>query len=97
MKKAILLLTFFALLISPLQAQNKVWLYEGCNYTGMSYSLEVGQYRVYQMKVGNDRLQGIQVPNGLKVTIYEHDNFQGKSKTKPAWNRNSEAWLLPSL
>ena len=93
MKKAILLLTFFALLISPLQAQNKVWLYEGCNYTGMSYSLEVGQYRVYQMKVGNDRLQGIQVPNGLKVTIYEHDNFQGKSKTY----FNNQACLEPEF
>lgn len=62
-------------------AQSEVWLYENCNYAGVAHRLGVGQYRLYQMKIGNDRLQGIQVPNGLKITIYEHDNFQGKSKT----------------
>ena len=81
MKKHLLLLSLIFSILFSAAGQNNVWLYEGCNYTGMSHSLGVGQYRVYQMKVGNDRLQGIQVPNGLKVTIYEHDNFQGKSKT----------------
>ncbi|MEN9497894.1 MAG: hypothetical protein RL750_793 [Bacteroidota bacterium] len=81
MKKTILLLTFLSVLVGLTQAQNNVWLYEGCNYTGIGHTLGVGQYRLYQMKIGNDRLQGIQIPNGLKVTIYENDNFQGKSKT----------------
>ncbi|MEO7528710.1 MAG: hypothetical protein ABIT35_10745 [Chitinophagaceae bacterium] len=33
------------------------------------------------MKIGNDRLSSIQIPSGMKVTIYEHDNYEGKSKT----------------
>lgn len=81
MKKTILFLSFFLGLLSTSFAQTNVWLYEGCNYTGIAHSLGAGQYRMFQMKVGNDRLQGMQVPNGMKVTIYEHDNFQGRSKT----------------
>lgn len=81
MKKSTLSLLFFLLVTLTGMAQNSVWVYEGCNYTGRAFQLEVGQYRLFQMKIGNDRLQGMQVPNGLKVTIYEHDNFQGKSRT----------------
>jgi hypothetical protein len=62
-------------------AQNYVTLYEDCNYGGRSYFLEAGNYRRYQMKIDNDRLSAIQVPYGLKVTIYNDDNFSGKSKT----------------
>lgn len=62
-------------------AQNYVTLYESCNYLGKTYYLEPGNYRGYQMKVDNDRLSGFQVPAGMKITIYEHDDFKGKSKT----------------
>ncbi|MGQ0740609.1 MAG: beta/gamma crystallin-related protein [Bacteroidota bacterium] len=62
-------------------AQNYVTLYEDCNFRGRSYFLEPGQYRGYQMKMDNDRLSSMQVPAGMKITIYEHDNFNGKSKT----------------
>jgi len=81
MKKSIvsLLALLFVSLFS--WAQNSVWLYEGCNYTGRGFQLEVGQFRMFQMKIGNDRLQGMQIPNGMKVTIYENEGFQGKSKT----------------
>ena len=68
---------FFILVAS---AQNYVTIYEDCNYRGKSYFLEPGQYRGYQMKMNNDRLSSMQVPAGMKITLYEHDNFNGKSK-----------------
>lgn len=62
-------------------AQNYVTLYEDCNYSGKKHYLEAGTYRLYQMKIDNDQLSCIQVPSGMRVTIYENDNFEGKSKT----------------
>lgn len=62
-------------------AQNYVSLYDQCNYSGNKYTLEPGNYRLAEMKIRNDRLSSITVPTGMKITIYEHDNFNGKSKT----------------
>jgi len=62
-------------------AQNYVTVYEDCNYRGRSFILTAGNYRTYQMKIGNDQLSSIQVPQGLRVTLYEHDNFSGASRT----------------
>ncbi|MFM7672757.1 MAG: hypothetical protein ACKO6Q_09230 [Bacteroidota bacterium] len=81
MKKILLAVSLTAFSLLSVVAQTNVWLYEGCNYSGIGHTLGVGQYRMFQMKIGNDRLQGMQIPNGMKVTIYEHDNFQGKSNT----------------
>ncbi len=81
MKRILLTATLSLVLFFMGQAQTNVWLYEACNFSGIGHTLSVGQYRMFQMKVGNDRLQCIQIPNGMKVTIYEHDNFQGRSKT----------------
>jgi hypothetical protein len=64
-----------------LSAQNYVTLYENCNYSGKKAYLEPGSYHTYQLKIGNDNLSGMQIPSGMKVTIYEHDDFKGKSKT----------------
>lgn len=59
----------------------QVAVFSDCNYIGQSGSVSAGRYLSYQMKVANDRLSSIQVPYGMKITIYEHDNFQGRSKT----------------
>lgn len=61
-------------------AQNYVTLYEDCNYSGKKHYLEAGTYRLYQMKIDNDQLSCMQIPSGMRVTIYEDDNFEGKSK-----------------
>lgn len=71
----------FSLLAFP---QNFVSLYEGCNYSGRKYTLEPGSYRLYQMKIGNDKLSSIQIPPGMKVTIYTDNGFNGKSSTYSA-------------
>lgn len=69
----------FSSLLSP--AQNYVTLHDQCNYAGRQYTLEAGNYRAYQMKIDNDKLSSIQIPNGWKVTIYENDKFEGRSNT----------------
>jgi len=71
-------LSFF---INIIAGQNYVTLYEDCNFLGKSYYLEAGSYRVYQIKIKNDRLSGILVPAGMKITLYEHDDFKGRAKT----------------
>jgi hypothetical protein len=62
-------------------AQNYVTLYEDCNYSGKKHYLEAGTYKLDQMKIDNDLLSCMQIPSGMKVTIYEDDNFRGRSKT----------------
>lgn len=72
----------FACLFSiAASAQNYVTLYENCNYSGRSFTLEPGSYRLYQMKISNDQLSSIRIPNALKVTLYENDNFGGQSRS----------------
>ncbi|MGH2553097.1 MAG: hypothetical protein ACRDEB_05235 [Chitinophagaceae bacterium] len=72
----------YVILCSSAMAQNNyVTLYEDCNYSGKKHFIEAGNYRLYQMKIDNDKLSCLQIPSGMKVTIYEDDNFEGKSKT----------------
>jgi hypothetical protein len=66
---------------SLLANAQQVAVFSDCNYIGQSGSVSAGRYLSYQMKVANDRLSSIQVPYGMKITIYEHDNFQGRSNT----------------
>jgi len=62
-------------------AQNYITLHEDCNYRGKSYTLGAGTYSLYQMKIGNDLLSSMQIPQGFKVTLYADDDFRGGSKT----------------
>ena len=57
----------------------KATFFEHCYYNGRSSSLEVGNYNVDQMVLPNDFISSVRVPSGLKVTLYEHSNFQGRS------------------
>lgn len=81
MKTNVLAAVIFSLFTITASSQNYVTLYEDCIYAGKSYTLEAGSYRDYQMKVGNDKLSSLQIPYGFKVTLYENNNFQGRSQT----------------
>jgi hypothetical protein len=81
MCKKILCPVIFLFISTISSAQNYVTLYEDCNYKGKQYNLEAGTYSLYQMKIDNDKLSCLQIPANMKVTIYENDNFQGRSKT----------------
>ena len=77
------MILFFSLCILCTGAisQSFVTLYEDCDYKGKQYELEPGNYRLYQMKIGNDKLSCLQIPSGMKITLYTDDKFVGKSKT----------------
>lgn len=79
LKRAFVILTIIC--SSVLAMAQQVTVFSDCNYTGLNGYLPVGRYYSYQMKIPNDRLSSVQVPYGLKITLYEHDNFLGRSKT----------------
>lgn len=82
MIKHLFIFIAFLSITDTITAQNNyVTLHEDCNYSGKRSMLEAGTYKNYQMKINNDNLSCLQIPAGMKVTIYEHDNFLGKSKT----------------
>lgn len=82
MCKKVFFSAIFLFVYAITSAQNNyVLLYKDCNYSGKSKFLEPGTYPMSQMKIENDRLSCIQIPAGMKVTIYMDDNFRGRSKT----------------
>ena len=64
-------------------AQNgssKVVIYSDSDYQGLSQELEPGRYDVSELAIGNDRLSSLRVSQGLRVILYEHGGFQGRTK-----------------
>lgn len=55
----------------------KVTLYVDSLYRGDSKTLGVGRYAT-GIGIKNDSLSSIRIPSGLKVTLFEHGNFQGR-------------------
>jgi hypothetical protein len=55
----------------------QVTVYSDSEYRGTSKTLGVGRYPTgFGLK--NDSLSSLKIPSGLKVTLCEHDNFQGR-------------------
>jgi len=100
--KKYLLFAAGLLWINLLSAQNYVTLHEDCNFRGKSYTLEAGTYRLYQMRIGNDKLSSFQVPAGFRITIYENDDFNSRSNTYTTsvscldsiWDNNTSAIVV---
>jgi hypothetical protein len=70
--------TFAAAPPAPMSAT----LYEDCNYsTGSKFSqLGAGTYATpAEMKLNGGSLSSLKIPSGLMVTLYEFENFQGRS------------------
>lgn len=86
-RKIMMFVLALASITSISAQQYYVRVYDQCNFGGKGYTLEAGSYRLYQMKIDNDRLSSMEIPNGMKVTIYENDKFEGKSKTYTASDR----------
>ncbi len=60
----------------------KAEFYQHCSYGGDVKELGVGNYPdVSKAGIRNDDLSSLIVPNGIKVTLYEHSNFNGKNWT----------------
>lgn len=61
---------------------NVAFLHQHINYNGYSAGFEVGNYTLSQlrsMNIKNDDISSIKIEYGYKITIYQHDHFQGKS------------------
>jgi len=56
-----------------------VTIYQDASYSWVSKSLSVGNYDINQLGISNDSLSSLKVPSGMKVTLYEHAGFQGKT------------------
>ena len=59
-------------------------LYADPNFAGASQCLRTGNYRMADLKIGNDALSSFKVRSGMKVTLYENDQFDGASTVQTA-------------
>lgn len=59
---------------------SKVTLYEHGSYGGVSKQLGLGSYNVGELGIPNDSLSSMKIPSGMRVTLYEHENFRGRTK-----------------
>jgi len=56
----------------------KVTLFSDCKFAGKSLDAAVGDYDSMQkIGFGNDVLSSMKIPAGLKVQVFEHNNFKG--------------------
>jgi serralysin len=63
-----------------LGSNRKVVIYSGSEYQGISQELEPGSYNLDKLTIGNDTLSSLRVPSGMRVILYEHAGFTGRSK-----------------
>lgn len=64
----------------------KATFYESCDFSGASKELGKGKYNA-DIIGGHDKISSVKVPNGLKVTLYEHDGFTGGTLVMTEDNR----------
>ena len=64
-------------------------VYEHRDFQGRSQELSPGSYGIGGFGLANDTLSSLKVDKGLKVTLYEHGNATGRSKTFTA----DAAWV----
>ncbi|MCH5718143.1 hypothetical protein [Niabella hibiscisoli] len=60
----------------------KITLYGNTSYSGWYKELGIGQYTLASLQamgVINDQASSVAVPPGLKVTLYQHDNYLGNA------------------
>ena len=66
-------------------ASNKVTIYEDVDFKGNRKELDEGEYNIYDLgigdNIGDNKLSSLTVPAGMKVIVYEYEDFRGRSKT----------------
>jgi hypothetical protein len=70
----------FAIFTGDALPGSKVLIYSDENYQGASQELVEGNYDINSLTIGNDTLSSLKIPQGIKVTLYEHAGFSGRSK-----------------
>jgi hypothetical protein len=61
--------------------ESKVVIYQDGYYKAASQELSEGSYDLASLTFGGGQLSSLKVPKGIKVTLYEHPGFTGRSKT----------------
>ncbi|NUM44078.1 MAG: hypothetical protein HUU38_05180, partial [Anaerolineales bacterium] len=59
-------------------------IYQHNDYGGNSQALGIGRYNLKDILIGNDQLSSLRVPDGLRVTLYQHADMQGNTRTYTA-------------
>lgn len=66
-------------------ASNKVTIYKDVDFKGNRKELDEGEYNIYDLgigdNIGDNKLSSLTVPAGIKVIVYEYEDFRGRSKT----------------
>jgi Alpha-L-arabinofuranosidase B (ABFB) domain len=57
-----------------------VIIYERRDFGGRATELRPGNYNMNTFGLPNDTVSSLRVPPGMQVTLYQHANFQGKTK-----------------
>jgi len=60
----------------------QIFVYSDVNYSTLGVALSAGNYTLAQMValgIPNDNLSSVGVPEGMRVTLYENDNFTGNN------------------
>lgn len=62
---------------------NKVTIYGSVEFDGSKKELDEGEYNTYNLNlgIGGNKLSSLTVPAGMKVTLYEYEDFRGRSRT----------------
>ncbi len=63
----------------PMPAPKVAKFYQHCDYQGAVSTLSPGRYNIWEMGIGNDSISSLRVSPGLRVTLFEHANFSGRS------------------
>jgi hypothetical protein len=58
----------------------QVILFEDCSMRGAQVVLNPGRYNMNELGIRNDALSSMRIPNGIRVVLYEHPDFRGKSQ-----------------
>lgn len=76
-------------IVDPADEEPMVTLYKD-DFAGASKKLAPGQYEFAEFgNIDNDQLSSIKIPKGMKVILYEHSGFSGKSLTLTSDTRAS--------
>ena len=55
-------------------------LHQACGYTGTSIALGIGEYpSIENVGFANNQISSLRIPEGLQVTLFNNDNFEGSS------------------
>jgi hypothetical protein len=61
-------------------APTKVYAFSSGGLTGSFQAFGPGRYNLSDLTIGNDTIRSLSVPEGWRVTLYQHSNFGGSTQ-----------------